>query len=348
MKAVGTSMVRPWKSWSWAMLAGVAAGAVPVESALKAVALVSVGVDGEFGVGQPFAGGDLLGAGHFGGDGGGHVIAQGHDVVVGELGELFGAPFGERVGLVLGPVGAFHVIVGAEEIVDALRGVAHIGVGESGVVVGVVVLAGGIELGQCVVDAAAPGDGLGGDALQRRRAGEGAAHHDSGAEDVGSDQCGPGGDGGAEVVTDDGGGVVASDGGEQSRDVADKVEHAEFAEVDIVVGVGAGGMSVSALIGGDDVVAGVGEWEHDVAPAVGDFGEAVQEQEAGSVGIVRPGFQEVDVESVDAGDGAGADSVGQCAVGVGGGRVGHWDANRARATAVMASRAAAGSRKGSI
>lgn len=59
----------------------------------------------------------------------------------------------------------------------------------------------------------------------------------------------------------------------------------------------------AARVGGDNVISGFGERRNDLAPGVGDFGEAVEEEDEGSIsggGVV--GFKNVDREGIVGGE----------------------------------------------
>lgn len=61
----------------------------------------------------------------------------------------------------------------------------------------------------------------------------------------------------------------------------------------------AGGMTKAATVRGDDIISSFGERRNDLAPGVGEFREAVQEDDKGSIsggGVV--GFKDVDRERV--------------------------------------------------
>ncbi len=124
---------------------------------------------------------------------------------------------------------------------------------------------------------------------QRRRAGKRRAHQRYRAEHVRPQQRAPGRDGRAEIVPDDCRRPSGSRARHQPERVAHQVEHAEAGEVAVVVGVPAGGAAIAALVRRDHVIARFRQRQHHFAPAVGEFGKAVQQQHAGpAVGVSKP------------------------------------------------------------
>ena len=99
---------------------------------------------------------------------------------------------------------------------------------------------------------------------------------------------------------------------DQAERVAHQVEHAERAEVAVVVAVPAGGAAVAALVRRDHVIAGRRQRQHHLAPAVGELREAVQQQQAGPARL-EAGLQHVHREAVDVVDEARADARGRAA-----------------------------------
>ena len=64
----------------------------------------------------------------------------------------------------------------------------------------------------------------------------------------------------------------------QRHRVASQIQHREWAQILVVGCAPACGATVAALIRRHDVVAELSERDHDLAPAIGDFGKAVQEE----------------------------------------------------------------------
>ena len=159
-----------------------------------------------------------------------HALVQLHDVVGRQLRQLVGAPGRERVRLVVRPVGALVVVVGAQEGVHALRAVPHVGVGRARRVVPLVVLA--------RPRSAASSSWMSIAARSRGRrpcrtaAGgppNGALISTTRAEHVRPHQRAPGGDRRAEVVADHGGDRSMPSAASSAERIPHQVEHAERA-----------------------------------------------------------------------------------------------------------------------
>ena len=88
--------------------------------------------------------------------------------------------------------------------------------------------------------------------------------------------------------------------------VAHRVQKAERVQIVVVIGAPPGGATVPAQIGGDDVISGGGQRPHDPAPGIGELGETVQQQQAGTAGLA--GFENMDAQPVDALDKARANA----------------------------------------
>jgi hypothetical protein len=70
--------------------------------------------------------------------------------------------------------------------------------------------------------------------------------------------------------------------------------------------------AVAAQIGGDYMETGPRQWQQLMAPAIGQLWKTVQEQDAGSAGFLKPGFENMQRDAVVAVDEARANAVGQC------------------------------------
>ena len=99
--------------------------------------------------------------------------------------------------------------------------------------------------------------------------------------------------------------------------VAHHVEDAERIAVGVVGAVPAGGAAVAALVGRDHVIAGGRERQHHLAPAIGELGKAVQQQQARPARRLEARLQHMHHQAVVVVDHAGADAGGQRAVAVG-------------------------------
>ena len=91
---------------------------------------------------------------------------------------------------------------------------------------------------------------------------------------------------------------------DEPHGIAHHVEDAEGIGIGVVGIVPARGAAVAALIGGDHVIARRRQRQHHLAPAVGEFREAMQQQHGGPAWTLVAGFQHVHRQAVDVGDGA--------------------------------------------
>ena len=299
------------------------AAAIPLQAALESGARIFAAVDLQLGIGQPCAGRDRRGRRHVARDGLGHVVRKIHHVIGRQPRHLVGRQAGQRMRVILRPVGAFHVVISAQEGVQALRGVHHVGIGFAGRVVPLVVLARARqrrERGQHRAEARCGRwwSRRGGGEGQCRWSGERRTHQHHRAEHVGAQQCAPRGHRGAEIMADHVDRAITQCRHQPER-IAHQVEHAERRKVAVVAVVPAGGAAVTTLVGRDHVVAGCGQGRHHLAPAVGQFGEAMQQQHAGPVRGFEAGLQQVHGQAVDAFDHARADAGRKRHVAVGGG-----------------------------
>ncbi len=174
------------------------------------------------------------------------------------------------------------------------------------------------ELGEVRVDLLARGGGCArGAERQGRRPGERRAHQCDRAEKVGPQQRAPGGDRRAEIMADHAGDRAMAERRHQPEHVAHQVGQTERREVAVIGGVPAGGPAVAALVGRDHVIAGRRERQHDLAPAVGELGKAVEQQQAWPARGLEPGLQHMHRQPVDVVDDARADAGWQRDVAVG-------------------------------
>src|SRR5688572_16534569 len=96
---------------------------------------------------------------------------------------------------------------------------------------------------------------------------------------------------------------------QQGKCIGDDVKDAKGAKVAVVTAVPPGGAAVAALVGREHVEARRRERRHHLAPAVGELGEAVQQQDARPARLA--GFQRVHAQSADAVDDARLQGLGQ-------------------------------------
>ncbi len=93
---------------------------------------------------------------------------------------------------------------------------------------------------------------------------------------------------------------------EEADRIAHEVEGSELREVGVVAVVRARGAAIAALIRRNDMVAGVGKRRHDLAPAIGEFGKSVQQQQARPAPLAA--FEDVHPQAIDAVDEARANT----------------------------------------
>jgi hypothetical protein len=129
-----------------------------------------------------------------------------------------------------------------------------------------------------------------------RHAAEGRAHQHARADHLGPGQREVRSDRRAEVMAHDVG-LFNAEFSEELRGILDQIEHAELREIAVVTAVPAGGASVAALIGRDQMEARVGKPRHDFAPAKGELGKAVQQEHRGPACIAR--LEDVHAKAVD-------------------------------------------------
>ena len=142
-------------------------------------------------------------------------------------------------------------------------------------------------------------------------AGKGRAHHRQAGEHVGADQRAAAGDERARVVPEHARHALAPERGGEPDDVAREIGNEERRQAAVVVGAPARRASETALIGGDDVVAGRRQRGHDGAPAPRQFGEAVEQEHAGAARVPVAGLEDVHGQAVAVVEKARAHSGGE-------------------------------------
>ena len=161
------------------------------------------------------------------------------------------------------------MVVGAQEIMHALRRAVHVVVRLARRVVPLVMFSRARQRRQIAVNGII--DGLGGFVHrvegQRWRAAERRAHHDDRAKHVGPDQRAPGRDRRAEIMPDDGVDAAIAERRHQPERVAHQVGEPERGEIAVVVRIPSGGAAITALVRRDHVIAGFCENRHHLAPA---------------------------------------------------------------------------------
>ena len=83
---------------------------------------------------------------------------------------------------------------------------------------------------------------------------------------------------------------------DQRHHVADAIQRRKRRQIIVELHVRTAAAPVAALIGRDDVVPGLGERQHYVAPAEGQFGKAVQQQDGGATRGFKARLEDMDVE----------------------------------------------------
>ena len=211
------------------------------------------------------------------------------------------------------PIGTLVVVVGAEECVEALRSMQHVVVGAACALIVLVVLPRRVELRELRVEfvvgrrRARRGGAVGRVERQRRRALERRTHDRQRTEDVGPDQRRPGGDWRTRVVSHHHRHGAVPEGVDEPDGVSHHVEHAEGIGIGVIGAVPARGAPVAALIRGDDVIPRGCQRHHHFAPAVGELGEAVQEQHGWPARSLVARFQHVHRQAVDVADACGSE-----------------------------------------
>ena len=150
-----------------------------------------------------------------------------------------------------------------------------------------------------------------------RRSGERRAHQRDRSKHIGPHQRTPCGDRTAEIVPDHRVDVRVAERRYQPERVAHQIEQPEGIEVAVIISVPAGAAAVAALVRRDHVIAGLGQHRHHLAPAIGEFGKAVQQQHARPAAGLVAGFQHMQAQAVDVVDKARANAGGQGDVGEG-------------------------------
>src|SRR6516162_4612782 len=147
------------------------------------------------------------------------------------------------MGMVLFPVGALVMEIGAQKIVDTLAAMPHLSIGWPGRIIPLIMLARPRQGRQRLVDGRAPGNrrwfSVGGE-RQLRRPSEWRAHQSQRAEYIGPHQRAPRRDRRTEIVPDDRGGAAIAEGKDETQDVAHCVQKAEGSKLSIVIGAPAG------------------------------------------------------------------------------------------------------------
>ncbi len=141
---------------------------------------------------------------------------------------------------------------------------------------------------------------------QRRRSAKRRAHHHDGAKHVGPDQRAPGRDRRAEIMADHGIDAAVAERRHQPERIAHQIGQPERGEIAVVVRIPSGGAAIAALVRRDHVIAGRRQSRHHLAPAIGEFGKAVQQQKTGAAFGFVAGLQHMHAQAVDVVDDSGS------------------------------------------
>jgi len=188
-----------------------------------------------------------------------------------------------------------------------LRRAAHVAVGLGCRVVPLVVLARRRQrrqAGQQGFDRCQAGVG----GRRRGRPAERRTHQDHRAEHIGPHQGAPRRHRRAEVMADHPRDAALAQGPDQPERIADQVGEPELVERGVEARLPAGGPAIAALVRCHHVVSGLRQRQHQLAPAVGQFGKAVQQQHARAPGQLEAGLQHMHRQAIAVVDLARADA----------------------------------------
>src|SRR5262252_2941646 len=205
------------------------------------------------------------------------------------------------------------MVVGPQEGVQALWALAHVGVGLTSRIIPLVVLARAWEGGQGRVDirhGRRPWHTRGSllRRMERERGGAGkrGTHQHHRAEHIRPDQGTPGRHWRAKVVPHNARHAAVAQRRDQPQYIPDQVEHTKSLEVTVIRAVPACGAPVASLVGRNDVQPGRSEGQQHLAPTIGQFWEAVQQEDTGATLVLKAGLQQVHGETMVVGHEAGA------------------------------------------
>ena len=94
---------------------------------------------------------------------------------------------------------------------------------------------------------------------------------------------------------------------DQRQSIPHEIEKTKRADIAVVITIPARGLAIAPLVGRDHMVPRRRQRQHDVAPAVGELREAMEEQDTGPVLSLEAGFEHVHRETVDVFHEPGAD-----------------------------------------
>ena len=194
------------------------------------------------------------------------------------------------------------MVVAAQEPVQSLRALHHVGIGAARRVVPLIVLARRLQGGELAVELCHRGPPIR-HRTARWRPAERSAHHRHRRDHVGVQQAAPAGHPGAGVVSDHRGYPLVAERGDDAEHVPHQVEHAKRRQVTVERAIPAAGRAVASLIGGHHVIAGGGQRRHHPAPTVAQLREPVQQHQQRAPLALLSRLQDVHVEPVHPGQG---------------------------------------------
>jgi hypothetical protein len=212
--------------------------------------------------------------------------------------------------LVAFPIGALVVVVSTEKGVETLRRVQHVVVGAAGPLIVLVIFARRAELREFGVEfviglsRTRRRGAVRGVERQARHARKRRTHHRHRSEYIRPDERAPRRDRRAGIVPDHGRDLAIAEREHKPHGIADHVEDAEGIGIGIIGVVPAGGAAIAALIRGDRVISRRCKRQHYLAPAVGEFRKAMQQQHGGPAGALVASFQNVHRQAINVSDGA--------------------------------------------
>src|SRR5437773_2505448 len=301
---------------------GVSIYPIRVQAALESRPAILRTVHAQFFLRQPLACRNRRCGRQLRRDGLRHSLGQIHHVIARKLGHFGGAVGRERERLVVFKVCAFEVIVGAQEIMDALRRVPHILICRPRGVVRLVVLARDRELRKIIIDVSAARSAgfrriVGRIEWQRGRACKRSAHQYDGPENVGPRQRAPGRNAGAMIVTYHGSHRAIADCRQQPKHVSHFVQNRERLKIVIVCHIRTAAAPVTSKVRCDDMKSRSRERQNHPSPAIGEFRKSMNEQDAWPRWAFESCFQYVISDAIDVVDEARTNARRKCSPAVG-------------------------------
>ena len=190
------------------------------------------------------------------------------------------------MGPVAFPVRALEVKVGTQKVMHALRRLQHVGVGLWSRIVPAVVAARARQGGQRLIQGRDRGHWrrlvVRRVKRQSRSTTKWCAHQRNGLKNVRPDQCTPGRDRRTIVVANHASHPGMAEGMDQRQHILHEIVQAKRAQIGVVGIVPAGRASISPQVRCDHMKPQLCQRHHELAPAVGEFGKAVYQQDSGT------------------------------------------------------------------